>query len=120
MRGSGRQDIDIEACEADLRVQEMFGIPTAGEIDYSQVVQLDLDSVRPSLAGPNVHKTVLRYRICMTALLRYLVRRIASGGFNKDASENRTNAITRAAHSSRLSIMTRLSLSVQWLAKKWR
>src|SRR5690554_957884 len=54
MRGTGREEIDIEACEAYFRAQEMFGIPTAGEIDYSQVVELDLDSVRPSLDRKSV------------------------------------------------------------------
>jgi hypothetical protein len=30
----------------------MFGVPTAGDIDYTKVVSLDLGTVAPSLAGP--------------------------------------------------------------------
>jgi hypothetical protein len=30
----------------------MFGIPRAGQIDYTQVVELHLGDIRPSLAGP--------------------------------------------------------------------
>jgi aconitate hydratase len=51
-RGTGRSKAEIEAFEAYFRAQGMFGIPKSGEIDYSQVVKLDLGKVTPSLAGP--------------------------------------------------------------------
>ncbi len=51
-RGTGRTKAEIEAFEAYFRAQGLFGVPLAGEIDYSQVVRLDLGSVTPSLAGP--------------------------------------------------------------------
>jgi aconitate hydratase len=38
--------------EAYFRAQGLFGIPRAGQIDYSRTVRLDLDSIVPSLAGP--------------------------------------------------------------------
>lgn len=87
MRGSGRQDIDIEACEAYFRAQDMFGIPTAGEIDYSQVVELDLDSVRPSLAGPKRPQDRIALPDMHDSFTSLFSESIASGGFNKDASE---------------------------------
>ncbi len=51
-RGTGRSKDEIEAFEAYFRAQGMFGVPLAGEIDYSQVVGLDLGTVTPSLSGP--------------------------------------------------------------------
>jgi aconitate hydratase len=87
MRGTGRQDIDIEACEAYFRAQDMFGIPTAGEIDYSQVVELDLDSVRPSLAGPKRPQDRIALPNMHDSFTSLFSESIASGGFNKDASE---------------------------------
>ncbi|MBK6747688.1 aconitate hydratase [Ottowia sp.] len=50
--GTGRTKGEIEAFEAYFRAQGLFGVPRAGEIDYSQVVRLDLGQVTPSLAGP--------------------------------------------------------------------
>ncbi len=58
--GTGRSKPEIEAFEAYFRAQELFGVPgtagamssSSGEIDYSQVVRLDLGSIAPSLAGP--------------------------------------------------------------------
>ncbi len=51
-RGTGRSDEEIEAFEAYYKAQELFGVAVAGEIDYSQVVKLDLGDITPSLAGP--------------------------------------------------------------------
>ena len=50
--GTGRTKAEIEAFEAYFKAQGMFGVPRAGEIDYTQVVKLDLATVAPSLAGP--------------------------------------------------------------------
>ncbi|MDT3669216.1 MAG: aconitate hydratase AcnA [Aromatoleum sp.] len=52
MRGTGRTEAECELFEAYFREQRMFGIPRAGEIDYSQTLALDLASIVPSLAGP--------------------------------------------------------------------
>ncbi|NMG14710.1 aconitate hydratase AcnA [Aromatoleum bremense] len=52
MRGTGRSDVECELFEAYFRAQQLFGVPQAGEIDYSETVTLDLASIVPSLAGP--------------------------------------------------------------------
>ena len=51
-KGTGRTEAEISAFESYFRAQEMFGVPKAGEIDYSRIVRLDLGTVAPSLAGP--------------------------------------------------------------------
>ncbi|MBP3979971.1 aconitate hydratase [Acidovorax sp. JG5] len=51
-KGTGRTKGEIEAFEAYFKAQGLFGVPLAGEVDYSQVVKLDLGQVTPSLAGP--------------------------------------------------------------------
>ncbi len=52
LTGTGRTKGEIETFEAYFKAQGLFGVPAAGEIDYSQVVRLDLGTVVPSLAGP--------------------------------------------------------------------
>jgi aconitate hydratase len=49
---TGRDKQHVELYEAYYRAQGLWGIPQRGDIDYSQVVELDLASVRPSVAGP--------------------------------------------------------------------
>jgi len=51
-KGSGRTDEEIDAFRSYFKAQGLYGIPRSGEIDYSQVLELDLSSVMPSLAGP--------------------------------------------------------------------
>ena len=51
-RGTGRTNDEIAAFEAYFKAQGLYGIPRSGQIDYSQVLELDLATVAPSLAGP--------------------------------------------------------------------
>ena len=51
-RGTGRTDDEIERFAAYFKAQGLYGVPKAGQIDYSQVIELDLSSIYPSLAGP--------------------------------------------------------------------
>src|SRR5690606_13322200 len=51
-RGTGRTEEEIAALNAYFRAQQMFGVPEADSIDYSQLITLDLESVSPSVAGP--------------------------------------------------------------------
>ena len=52
MRGTGRTEAECELFEAYFRAQGLFGVPRAGEIDYSTTLRLDLAAIVPSLAGP--------------------------------------------------------------------
>ncbi|HEV8503511.1 MAG TPA: aconitate hydratase AcnA [Casimicrobiaceae bacterium] len=52
LKATGRSDAEVAAFTAYFKAQNLFGIPRAGEIDYTRVVSLDLASVQTSLAGP--------------------------------------------------------------------
>ncbi|MDI7067103.1 aconitase family protein, partial [Klebsiella pneumoniae] len=41
-KGTGRTDAEISAFENYFKAQGLFGIPKAGQIDYTKVVTLDL------------------------------------------------------------------------------
>ena len=51
-KGTGRSKNEIELLQAYFKAQGLFGVPQAGEIDYSEQLLLDLADVTPSLAGP--------------------------------------------------------------------
>jgi aconitate hydratase len=51
-RGTGRTPEQIAAFEAYFKAQGLFGIPRAGDIDYSETHALDLSTIMPSVAGP--------------------------------------------------------------------
>jgi aconitate hydratase len=52
LRGTGRSAAQVDLVRAYYQAQGLFGVPRAGQCDYTQVLELDLGSVRPSLAGP--------------------------------------------------------------------
>src|SRR6266478_4355364 len=50
--GTGRTKEEIDALKSYCKAQGMYGTIKKGAIDYSQVVELDLAGVTPSVAGP--------------------------------------------------------------------
>ena len=52
LEATGRTAAEVERVRAYLRAQGLFGIPAKDQCDYSQVVELDLASVEPAVAGP--------------------------------------------------------------------
>jgi aconitate hydratase len=52
LRNTGRSDEEVDAFQSYFKAQGLYGIPGADDIDYSNVVELDLNSIEPSLAGP--------------------------------------------------------------------
>lgn len=52
LRLTGRPEEMIRLYEAYYKAQGMFGIPRKGQVDYSKVVELDLSTVEPCIAGP--------------------------------------------------------------------
>jgi len=49
---TGRPDAQVAAIRAYYQAQGMFGIPAAGDCDYTQTLELDLATVQPSVSGP--------------------------------------------------------------------
>ncbi|AMR79196.1 aconitate hydratase AcnA [Cupriavidus nantongensis] len=86
-RGTGRTDEEIAAFEGYFRAQNMFGIPRAGEIDYSKVVTLDLATVAPSLAGPKRPQDRIEIGNVKSTFASLFSKPVAENGFNKDAAE---------------------------------
>ena len=49
---TGREEEQVEAVRSFYTAQGLFGIPRAGECDYSTLLELDLSEIEPSVAGP--------------------------------------------------------------------
>ena len=50
-RGTGRSDEAVQRFAEYFKAQGLFGIPKKGDIDYSQELELDLSTIKPSLAN---------------------------------------------------------------------
>jgi len=52
LRMTGRSEEQIALVKEYLQAQKMFGMPRKGEIEFTRVLELDLSSIRPCVAGP--------------------------------------------------------------------
>ncbi|WP_374663755.1 aconitate hydratase AcnA [Ramlibacter sp.] len=85
-QGTGRSAAEIAAFEAYFRAQGLFGVPTAGEIDYSSVVKLDLGTVAPSLAGPKRPQDRIEIGHVAGQFRRLYAAPVADNGFGRPAA----------------------------------
>jgi aconitate hydratase len=49
---TGRSAAQVDALRNYYRAQGLFGIPAKGDCDYSSVIEIDLATIEPSIAGP--------------------------------------------------------------------
>ena len=84
--GTGRTKTEIEAFAAYFKAQGLFGVTNAGDIDYSQVVKLDLGDVTPSLAGPKRPQDRIELGNVATQFTSLFSKSIADNGFNQSAA----------------------------------
>ena len=81
MRMSGRSREGIELVRDYYEQQGMFGIPQEGEIDYTQVLNLDLGEIVPSVAGPKRPQDRIDVPRLRDEFMSLLAAPVAAGGF---------------------------------------
>ena len=94
MRNTGRTEEEIDALASYFKAQGLYGIPKAGEIDYSSVVELDLDSIVPSLAGPKRPQDRIALPAMRDTFNTLFSKPIAENGFNQPADKLNTRYAT--------------------------
>jgi aconitate hydratase len=97
-KGTGRTDAEISAFENYFKAQGLYGVPKAGEIDYTKVVKLDLGTVAPSLAGPKRPQDRIEIGHVKSTFSDLFSKPVAENGFAKksadlDAQYTTTNGV---------------------------
>lgn len=85
--GTGRTKAEIDAFASYFKAQKLYGIPQAGDIDYSNVVELNLSSVAPSLAGPKRPQDRIEIGNVKSTFQQLFAKPVAENGFNKKAED---------------------------------
>ncbi len=86
-KGTGRTKAEIDAFEGYFKAQKMFGIPSAGEIDYTTEISLDLSTVAPSLAGPKRPQDRIEIGNVKSTFADLFSKPTSENGFNKKAED---------------------------------
>ncbi len=123
LRLTGRDDIQVELVEAYLKTQGLFGIPRLGEINYSDILEIELSDIEPSVAGPKRPQDRIALSAVKAKFTELLTRPTAEDGFGMTASAQldglrhgtvAISAITSCTNTSNPSVMIGAGL----LAKK--
>jgi len=86
-KGTGRTPEEIEAFKSYFKAQGLYGIPRKGQIDYSQVLELNLSTVAPSLAGPKRPQDRIEIGAVKSRFAELFSKPAAENGYNKPAGE---------------------------------
>ncbi|HZP89275.1 MAG TPA: aconitate hydratase AcnA [Burkholderiales bacterium] len=86
-KGTGRTQDEVDAFRAYFKAQGLYGIPKAGQIDYSQVLELDLSAVSPSLAGPKRPQDRIEIGKVKSTFQDLFSKPVAESGFAKKAED---------------------------------
>ena len=86
-KGTGRTKAEIDAFEAYFKAQGLYGVPKAGQIDYTQEVSLDLGTVAPSLAGPKRPQDRIEIGNVKSTFSDLFTKPTSENGFNKKAED---------------------------------
>ena len=82
-KNTGRTADEIAAFEAYFKAQGLFGMPKAGDIDYTKVLSLDLDSIKPSVAGPKRPQDRIELPNLKRKFTELFSQSVADNGFAK-------------------------------------
>ncbi len=83
-KGTGRTKDEIDAFANYFKAQGLYGVPKAGDIDYTRVVALDLKSVAPSLAGPKRPQDRIEIGNVKSTFADLFSKPTKDNGFNKN------------------------------------
>jgi len=98
LQATGRSAEQCRLFEAYYRAQGLFGMPQPGDVDYSEVIELDLGSVVPSVAGPKRPQDRIKLGAVKHEFLKSLTRPLTAGGFGVQADDLSVAVRVRSEH----------------------
>jgi aconitate hydratase len=96
-RATGRTDAEIDAFVSYWKAQGMYGIPQEGQCDYSETLELDLATIRPSVAGPKRPQDRIALSQLKHKVEALLTQPVAEGGYGKPAQSPARRVATAKA-----------------------
>lgn len=83
LKMTGRAEKEIGQIHEYLKAQHLFGIPRKGEVDFTKVLELDLSSIKPCVAGPKRPQDRIDLINLKTKFAQLLSSEVAEGGYAK-------------------------------------
>jgi aconitate hydratase len=90
LKATGRPDEQVEAVRNYFKTQGIFGMPKEGECDYSTLLELDLGTIVPCVAGPKRPQDRIALPDLKDRFSSLLHKPVADGGYGKTSEETGT------------------------------
>ena len=87
LRATGRTEEHIALYKNYYQAQGLWGMPQKGQIEYSQVVELDLSTVVPSVAGPKRPQDRIELQNLKSSFVGSFSKPVTENGFGKKAED---------------------------------
>ena len=88
LRGTGRPEELVKLVEDYYCAQNLFGIATQKDaLSFSSVVELDLSTIRPSVAGPKRPQDRIELPALKATFDSLLTKSVADGGYGKNSQQ---------------------------------
>jgi aconitate hydratase len=95
LTATGRTAVEIDAFASYFKAQGLYGVPKAGDIDYTKVVTLDLSSIKASLAGPKRPQDRVELGALKKTFTDLFSKPVAENGFGQAADKLNRRYSTR-------------------------
>ncbi len=96
---TGRSAEQIDTIRNYYKAQDMFGIPKDGEIDYTTVLELNLETITPAVAGPKRPQDRIELSNLDDRFIELFSKPLADGGYGKVADDlNKRFSVTMGSH----------------------
>jgi aconitate hydratase len=86
-KATGRSDEHVDLIRAYFTAQGMFGMPRKGQCAYSTVLELDLASVEPGVAGPKRPQDRIPLSQLKSKFADLLTKPVSENGYNRPSRE---------------------------------
>src|SRR5207237_1572009 len=87
LKATGRPEEHIDAVRNYYQAQGLFGIPRKGECDYSTVLELDLSTIKPSVAGPKRPQDRIELPDLKDKFINLFQNPVTENGYGKSRKE---------------------------------
>jgi len=86
-KATGRTEEEIDALASYFKAQGLYGIPKKGQCDYSAELDLDLATIRPSVAGPKRPQDRIELPQLGQKFNELFTKPTVNNGFNKSITD---------------------------------
>jgi aconitate hydratase len=104
LEATGRSQALCLAYENYYRAQGLFGMPVQGQIRYSTELELNLDEIVPSVAGPKRPQDRIELPQMRDLFLQALTRPVSQGGFGKNLEDHQQGIRVRSEKHAAIAI----------------